>query len=114
MNIPQDNKLIAEFMGWEKAGPGIPTGYFNSHNDYFDYEDLQFHSSWDWLMPVIVKIADDTAFELVSGYDYSYWNNMGHKAMDKEFGGYGNGIEAIHEAVVEFIKWHNEQHKDKI
>jgi hypothetical protein len=46
-----DNKLIAEFMGYEV-----------NHNKCYSpkYNDgtiapMQFHKSWDWLMPVIQK-----------------------------------------------------------
>ena len=59
--MEKDNKLIAEFMGLR----------INHYGDYnidkkimgFDMivcslADTKFHSSWDWLMPVIEKIQD--------------------------------------------------------
>ena len=54
VNIPSktDNQIIAEFMGIRYAENR------NSHksSDYY-YEDieLEYHNSWDWLMPVVQK-----------------------------------------------------------
>ena len=48
---PQEaNKLIAEFMG----------SNLNGLESWQYEEELQYHTSWDWLMPVIdkVKIID--------------------------------------------------------
>ena len=41
------NRLIAEFMGLDQVD--IDTWY-DEHNE------LKYHKSWDWLMPVIEKI----------------------------------------------------------
>ena len=53
------NELIAEFMGLSiKEG----VSYYTDENDCFpmgiEVEEpyLQYHTSWDWLMPVIEKI----------------------------------------------------------
>ena len=45
----ESNKLIAEFMGVEFMEASLDGDDFN----------LQFHTSWDWLMPVIEKIEND-------------------------------------------------------
>ena len=58
----KDNKLIAEFMG-------NPTIFNTIHdatlyqvkkqgNMAYHVDELQYHTSWDWLMPVIEKIQD--------------------------------------------------------
>ena len=46
MNTAENNKLIAEFMGWvyEDDTPSV--------------ELPPYHKSWDWLMPVVGKIRD--------------------------------------------------------
>jgi hypothetical protein len=75
--------------------------------------ELKYHSDWNELMAVISKIADETEYELVSGYDYSYWNKYGENPFEdaeEGFGGYYK-IENIYKAVVEFIKWYNNKTK---
>lgn len=48
----KDNKLIAEFMGYEvKHGKC----YSPKYNDG-TIAPMQFDRSWDWLMPVVEKI----------------------------------------------------------
>ena len=57
----EDNKLIAEFMGWDvKSLTTIPPNLHlsNLEIDNGDVIELQYHTSWDWLMPVIEKIMD--------------------------------------------------------
>ena len=66
----------------------------------------KYHSDWNWLMPVIKKIGDETNYELVMGYDYCYWNNEGKQPLEDFDGGYGDII-YIYNAVVSFIKWYN-------
>ena len=61
MKIEDQNKLIAEFIDFPYNDPEqfIVTDY----NVAFTCErvgtldDLKYHSSWDWLMPVVEKIA---------------------------------------------------------
>lgn len=50
--IREGNKLIAEFMGWHKDSQGFWIGC--SKCSHFK---LTFDSSWDELMPVVIKIA---------------------------------------------------------
>ncbi len=54
-----DNKLIAEFMGYPKIA---------NDEDKRDYlEDcVKYHTSWDWLMPVIEKIEEQN--ELIGAH----------------------------------------------
>ena len=82
MNIEEANKLIAEFMGGS----------------------AEYHSSWDALMPVIVKIKQEVQFicfspsqaqELVDDIDDSI--------------SYCEGIQVTHECVVAFIKQLNQE-----
>lgn len=58
----KDNELIAEFMGAEPFGNGGSVGKMykfkiTDGEEYFkDADDLDYHWSWDWLMPVVEKI----------------------------------------------------------
>ena len=54
----KDNKLIALFMGLEEDGVD---GYLVDMNKDYGYQIVHescflYHSSWDWLMPVLIKI----------------------------------------------------------
>jgi hypothetical protein len=60
--MKDNNKLIAEFMGLSiKEG----VCYYTDADDMFpmgiEVEEpyLPYHTSWDWLMPVIEKIEND-------------------------------------------------------
>jgi len=107
--IANGSAEIAKFMGIqlnccmgrkdmvEIKGKMIPVG-----------DATQYHSSWDWLMPVILKIGNDTGWTLVMEENTSYWCNEGQHPDFHEFGGYGN-ILNIYEAVVEFLNWNKNQ-----
>jgi len=41
----KDNKLIAEFMDLRSTGMSI-----------YKESEYKYHESWDWLMPVLIKI----------------------------------------------------------
>ena len=80
----KDNKLIAEFMGYEvKHGKC----YSPKYNDG-TIAPMQFHKSWDWLMPVIESI-DHLQYELVQGIEDALATRH---------------IGDTYQAVVEFIK----------
>mgnify|MGYP003651644398 FL=1 len=55
--MEKTNKLIAEFMGgytpYERFGNSTEY-YYNGGYVYLN--DMHFHTSWDWLMPVLKKI----------------------------------------------------------
>jgi len=103
-----DNKLIAEFMGLSiKEG----VCYYTDSNDMFpmgiEVEEpyLPYHTSWDWLMPVVERISDikhytlSSTIEFLSEFYYRNSDNADGLEGKKEF----------HKAVVEFIKWYNKQ-----
>ena len=59
MNVTEQNKLIAEFMGFVNTTP--TDKYFNimEHSVTKQLQEpmsAKYHSSWDWLMPVVEKI----------------------------------------------------------
>lgn len=57
------NKLIAEFMG---------VVFHDDENQYYNADGLhigntlQYHTSWDWLMPVVRKIENEN--ELIGAH----------------------------------------------
>lgn len=119
MNTTENNKLIAEFMGIHEI---MLDGYSNyeidviyeilgikphAHKGLIIHEsDLQFHTSWEWLMPVVEKIEDigceltQTNGECTISFD-DYYNETSSKTR----------FHATYQAVVEFIEWYNEQNR---
>lgn len=132
MNTTENNKLIAEFMGqhtmiWNDPDPIAGNDYrvvyfkqlcdetaliqyglgeYNSEAEVYLNElenvELNYHTSWDWLMPVVHKIVADYEFnEQEELSDNEYRESL----MDiVPFG----IISDVYESVVEFIKWYNE------
>ena len=102
MNTTENNKLIAEFMGYKliscnrgKAwdiGKSIPIKdhLFPIQGVLHTGNELKFHTSWDWLMPVVKKVMQkDYEFLVFEELKYKWW-----KA----------DIDAVYSALVEFIK----------
>ena len=103
----KDNKLIAEFMGYPPMTDAVDDRTIaydiggsimninNTHNenddDVFHPDDMKFHSSWDWLMPVIAKIVKDygDGWSFEEGYD----------------------LEVRYQSVVNFIKECNDEQR---
>lgn len=101
--IIKNNKLIAEFMGWKVSKKGIkyknslPSyGYVHCHIDY-----LQFHKSWDWLRPVVIKIK-----EIVDHLPEDDWQDEGRGfCFYFEDNIIMKDIEDVYNEVVRFVKW---------
>ena len=54
----KDNKLIAEFMGYDistSLRDGVECVEYAEDN-IRALSDTHYHTSWDWLMPVVYKI----------------------------------------------------------
>lgn len=123
MNTEEGNKLIADFMGARADTYGK---WFIDHK-FLGYEakDFQYHTSWDWLMPVVEKI--ESIYNEHHGYfgvhissnSCSIQGTNLHKAIE-DLSGYGwvymsdsnailnTKIESTWYNVVEFINWHNQ------
>ena len=56
----KDNKLIAEFMGMTTSEIDESMMIFKTPqgNDVIYLDELKYHESWDWLMPVLKKINE--------------------------------------------------------
>ena len=118
----ENNKIIAEFMGWEIKNYSTPISDIVTPYGQLTETQLKFNSDWNWLMEVVEKIEsleDTERFEITnSGVNIThyqtkevkfiyngYHTNKGmylltEKAVDTK-------IEAVYMAVVEFIKWYN-------
>jgi hypothetical protein len=93
-----DNKLIAEFMGrggtFNHDKTMICTGIYPDTMTL-----MKYHTSWDWLMPVLRNISDTAKlYELPEDSNLIEDITNGLVSID---------IEMTFEAVVEFIKEYN-------
>jgi len=68
----KDNKLIADFMGVESTDGLV----FQDANTK-EFHSIKYHTSWDWLMPVVEKIntIDDYKFSVNIYYHYTTITN---------------------------------------
>ncbi len=94
----EDNKLIAEFMGFYRTEKGYIMGGFGD-GTFGLAEELHFHTSWDWLMPVVEKI--DNMFGDDNQVDDAI--NRVHNAV------LSFDIDNTYQAVVEFINQYNDE-----
>src|SRR5690606_37574273 len=112
-----DNELIAEFMGFTCCDtgqdrfwnpPSQPQATINDweyHTNHLDY----FRTSWDWLMPVVEKIESLGYTVEIASSDYQIRKTGDTEAFIFHYGPDRPKIKAVYEAVVEFIKWYNQQ-----
>lgn len=103
--ILEGNKLIAEFMN---AKQDQYKQWFG-HIGYMGTQvrDFKYNSSWDWIMPVIEKITE-TIHNPTDEY-YHALNHYKHNNYNLFDLGITSSLRAVHNYVVEFIKWHNLQ-----
>ncbi len=119
--IIEGNKLIAEFMGainetgyFQASTIGktkVPTGRmymterFPDNMHLCSESDLRYHSSWDWLMPVVEKIEavlkDETLFAKSLDANLSILNSNHASIFSPR--------EIVWEYVIQFITWYNQQ-----
>lgn len=145
--IIEGNKLIPEFLEWELRTDISTSGclFFQQPNvnlvfivdpandPYDEFMHMQFHSSWNWIMPVVEKIGTiiipagkvsepwptDISYS-ISRFQTSFC--IGDNSLFITEGGLGNSteinkiplsneapIQRTFKACVNFIKWYNTQ-----
>jgi hypothetical protein len=101
-----ENKLIAEFMGLETSD-----GCYFEHltkegkRELTHYILLEYHISWDWLMPVVEQIENfgfefiiaESRVKIKHNTDYSINELLNIDIV-------GTKIDATYKAVMQFIK----------
>ena len=136
--IIENNKKIADFLNWEKVETfNYITPYVQNYltvsrricqTSIFRQTDLKFHTSWDWLIPVIEKIKSIPNKEKFGMLKYevdvildvpnirivqSYKIMIGDKSNDYfDIIEYENNfITNVYNAVLKFIDWYNKNNK---
>ena len=87
-NTNENNKLIAEFM--QKGSEGF--GLYDFDGCHYRLDELKFHTSWDWLMPVIQKCRQENRLE--------YFDRVYYAIEECD-------INITYKSVVEFINQNN-------
>ena len=101
MNI-KDNKMIAEFMGMEFSKGQYYRTIYNS-GDWISQDELQYHTSWDWLIPVVDKIEsmrdkDGNAYRFSIEMCNAEIENTNIKIRGEKY-----KIDAVYKVAVKFI-----------
>lgn len=101
-----DNELIAEFMGVQNVFEHPKYGTYQAVDEtgYIDWVDcgissLNYHNNWNLLMPVVEKIKN-------MDWESMLFGTKRYMVTGKTL---GTPIQDAYKAVVEFIKWHNNQ-----
>ena len=95
MNTTENNKLIAEFLGYKNIA---------NDKDKQDYlEDIMlFHTDWNWLIEVVQKINNQNNVVQIHENHVMVVNNTKREVLVDVVS--GSMLEATYEAVVEYIK----------
>ena len=114
--ILQGNRILAEFMGFtplNKEHTVFSSNDFlyerEQENNWFD-RDLKFHTSWDWLMPVVEKIESLGYDAFINGL-YCRITDSGLSDFEIESLEVACKIEAVFSSCIEFAKWYKNQSK---
>ena len=120
------NKLIAEFMGWKthkrmhyilqreviEYNQNLLIEPYCNHNDGYIQEGGElFDNSWDWLMPVIEKIENLENYRFDITIRQETITILDKDKEEEIYCFFGEGeskLEIVYKAVIEFIKWYNE------
>lgn len=107
-----NNRLIAAFMGFARNPyyhmpqfgmyKPIPYSHDFDYVDIFEDRELQFHESWNWLMPVWAKIVNER--DGIIDKHGQFLVKQIHRTL------YIPNIEKSFKAIIDFIRWyvHNE------
>lgn len=107
--VIEGNKLIARFMGEVTT----ETAEWISTTKRL-VSELAYHSSWDWLMPVVEKInaMDNREYDVIIWRSDCHINNREQVLIESSIlRGNMTLIETVWGCIVEFIKWYNQNQK---
>ena len=112
--------MIAEFMGLELEqtldGEFVYAIKFQNHEklndiqvEFFLAKELKYHTSWDWLMPVVEKIellgySVEKNFQRIDN-DWQTLITKGNDILFQDFA--EKSIDAMYCTLVSFIEWYN-------
>ncbi|NTW33877.1 MAG: hypothetical protein HGB12_14890 [Bacteroidetes bacterium] len=107
--IFEGNKLIAEFMEFPyNDSEQFIISYYYLEDRPGTIDDLEYNSSWEWLMPVVEKcekipVCNKGGFAFIINGTLCAWDCYTFIEKTK--------LEAVYKAVIAYIKWYNEKTK---
>jgi hypothetical protein len=119
----KENKLIALFMGWKSFNKFSALNN-EDDGDCWMYDDMRFNEAWNWLMPVVEKIENTYILSNVkpmvsikiTNSDCRIEHDPQHARAFKDeiqfediWSVEKTKLEATYKAIINFIKWYNEQ-----
>lgn len=113
MNTTENNKSIAEFLGWTLDDEELNT-FRKRVNGIYRYANFKFQTDWNDLMEVVEKIEtieeQRFLFQISTrqGFYAEVRERFSYETKIEDAWG-ETRIEAVYDACVEFIKWYNEQ-----
>lgn len=109
------NEIISKFMGGFTVNGNL-NGYALPHkrNSWYAFKDMEYHTSWDWIMDVIDKIESlgyDTIISKSRGeHEFQIWKSSNKQRpdatdlmIDDDFGGRSKK-ETVYDSIFEFIE----------
>lgn len=116
--IEEGNKLIAEFMGGKIKNKLVTFNGGWDDSDLSFISGLKYHTSWDWLMPVVEKIekSKTPTWVKIYGDDHIYSCEIYDEDSDYAIADIRDNtskIDVVFRAVVKFTKWHNANPNNK-
>lgn len=133
--IIEGNTFLAEFMEYEHdeledddvtityncydhleniSGKKPWKSTIDDYTSWLRPDEMKFHSSWDWLMSVVDKIEsiifdENNSFNVTIGSTiYCVIQDTNGECYDMVYDGEESKLLVVYKAVVEFIKWYNE------
>jgi hypothetical protein len=111
--ILEGNKLVAEFMGATKGFNSKDGEFYYLPNNVPSYliKELKYHSSYDWIMPVVQKIINlGWQFQLNS-YGISNSAEFIKTGSYIKNTDWSTPLLATYNVVIDFIKWYSNSDK---
>jgi hypothetical protein len=122
--IIEGNELIAKVMEYERRSVPVCGDFENVYTipvyntyivgkgTYFSNE-LKFHRSWDWLMPVVQNLHEEFFKQGIKGRDLMYTIHLllagGYLFSDVKMELLPLTLENLYSRVVAFLKWNTEK-----
>lgn len=112
--IEDNNKLIAEFLGYVQPHPDYPNSTYWYKKDESPLTILPFNYDWNWLMKVVDKIEDIEDVDGFSRYVFEIFlsnvNIIDNRYILPIIETYERTkIEATYNAVINFINYYNNE-----